>query len=307
MNYRWLPLVLVVASTAALAGAEFNTSDVPKASPRGEVRLSHCLVSLIDDIEVPAEKAGVLTNFSVREGDYLQLNAPIATIDEEQAALQHEAAQAEADAARAKATNPLEVEYAVATHRTAEAEYKIALSANAKQPNAVSAVELEKLRLAMEQARIKIGLTEFDQSLKGIEARGFDAKARLTATDVQQRKILAPLAGEIVEVFFRAGEWVEPGKPLVRLVGLERLRVEGFVKFTEHSPNTILGRGVKAVVVTADGKSEVFAGRVAFVSPLVQPGGEYRIWAEVENRRDGDQWLLRPGLEAEMTIEAVVR
>ncbi|MGC3967453.1 MAG: hypothetical protein QM775_08810 [Pirellulales bacterium] len=139
---------------------------------------------------MPAEKPGVLKSLVAREGAYLEAQAPIAVIDEAQAVLQHEAAQAEADAARAKAENPLEVEYAVATHRTAEAEYKIALSANAKQANAVSAVELERLRLAVEQARIKIGVTQFDQGLKSIEARSFDAKARLTGEEVRQRKIL---------------------------------------------------------------------------------------------------------------------
>ena len=53
----------------------------------------------------------------------------------------------------------------------------------------------------------------------------------------------------------------------------------------------------------AGGKSETFVGRVTFISPLVQPGGEYRFWAEVDNRRHGDAWLLRPGVEAEMVIE----
>ena len=303
MLVRYLIVPAVVVLTTLASAAELKTSDSSSAPIAGGVRLSHCLVSLIDDIEVPAEKPGVLTSLTASEGDYLEAQAPIAAIDEEQAALQHETAQAEADAARAKADNPLEIEYAVATHRTAEAEYKISLNANLKQPNSVSAVELERLRLAMEQARIKIGVTEFDQGLKRIEARGFDAKSRLTAAEVRQRQILAPLAGEIVEVFFRPGEWVEPGKPVVRLVRLDRLRVEGFIKFADHAPGTIHGRAVQATVATAGGKRETFTGRVTFVSPLVQPGGEYRIWAEVDNRRVGEHWLLRPGLEAELTIE----
>lgn len=303
MFVRYLIAPAVAVLTTLASAAELKTSDTSPAPVAAGVRLSHCLVSLIDDIEIPAEKPGVLTSLAAREGAYLEAQAPIASIDEEQAVLQHETAQAEADAARAKADNPLEVEYAVATHRTAEAEYKISLNANLKQPNSVSAVELERLRLAMEQARIKIGVTEFERGLKGIEARGFDAKSRVTAAEVRQRQILAPLAGEIVEVFFRPGEWVEPGKPIVRLVRLDRLRVEGFVKFSDHAPGAIHGRTVRATVESAGGKHETFSGRITFVSPLVQPGGEYRIWAEVDNRRVGEHWLLRPGLEADLTIE----
>ena len=42
---------------------------------------------------------------------------------------------------------------------------------------------------------------------------------------------------------------------------------------------------------------------ITFVNPLVQAGGEYRVWAEVVNRQENGEWLLRPGLEAEMTID----
>ena len=144
MFVRYLIAPAVAVLTTLASAAELKTSDTSPAPVAAGVRLSHCLVSLIDDIEIPAEKPGVLTSLAAREGAYLEAQAPIASIDEEQAVLQHETAQAEADAARAKADNPLEIEYAIATHRTAEAEYKISLNANLKQPNSVSAVELER-------------------------------------------------------------------------------------------------------------------------------------------------------------------
>lgn len=268
------------------------------------VRLSHCLVSLIDDVEVPAEKAGVLTSLPVKEGDYLEQGASVATIDDVQARHALDSARADHAAAAARAESELEIEYAVATHRTADAEYKIALSANAKQPNTVAAVEAERLRLAAEQARIKIGVTQFEQQLRGIEAGGFGSKAELAAADLARHVICAPLAGEAVEVYFRTGEWVEAGKPIARLVRLDRLRVEGFVRFDELAPADVLHRPVRATIAVAGGRNETFTGRVTFVSPLIQPGGEYRIWAEVDNRRTGDQWLLRPGLEAELELGA---
>lgn len=296
----------VTASVVALVVAcGFATGDtnLPAESIRpAVVKLSHCLVSLIDDVEVPAEKAGVLTSLPIKEGDYLEQGAPVATIDDVQAKHALDAARADHAAAAARAESELEIEYAVATHRTADAEYKIALAANAKQPNTVAAVEAERLRLAAEQARIKIGVTEFDQRVRGIEAGGFGSKAELAAADFARHTIESPLAGEAVEVYIRAGEWVEAGKPIARLVRLDRLRVEGFVRFDELSPADVLHRPVRATIAVAGGRTETFTGRVTFVSPLIQPGGEYRIWAEVDNRRDGDQWLLRPGLEAEMEL-----
>ena len=45
-----------------------------------------------------------------------------------------------------------------------------------------------------------------------------------------------------------------------------------------------------------------FTGKVVFVSPLVSVGGNYDVFAEVNNRQEDGQWVLRPGLEATMTI-----
>lgn len=293
-------VVSMFAFVGALGGVEAN---LPSASPSTPVvHLSHCLVSLIDDVDVPAGKPGVLTMLSVKEGDYLAKDALIGKIDDRYALQQLESAKSDHAAALVKADSGLETDYAVATHRTAQAEHQVALSANAKQPNTVSAVETERLRLAAEQARIKISVTEYERSVKGIEAAGFAAKAQLAHTDLARHRLEAPVAGEVVEIFFRPGEWVEPGKPIVHLVRLDRLRIEGFVRFDALAPGDVLNRKVRATIAVAGGGIESFDGVVTFVSPIIQPGGEYRIWAEVENRQVGDQWLLRPGLEADLDL-----
>ena len=42
----------------------------------------------------------------------------------------------------------------------------------------------------------------------------------------------------------------------------------------------------------ADEREESFKGRIVFVSPLVEPGGDFRVWAEVENRKkESVEWL----------------
>src|SRR5262245_52120837 len=134
-----LRIIVAVVSAfvfvGVLAGVEANRPG--PASSSAVVRLSHCLVSLIDDVDVPAEKPGVLTGLSVKEGDYLEKDALIALVDDRQARQQLESAKSDHAAALVKADNKLETEYAVATHRTAQAEYQIALTANAKQPNTV--------------------------------------------------------------------------------------------------------------------------------------------------------------------------
>ena len=53
------------------------------------------------------------------------------------------------------------------------------------------------------------------------------------------------------------------------------------------------------LVIEMGGKPQAFQGKVAFVSPEVDPiTGQVRVWAEIENR-DG---RLRPGQAAKMRI-----
>ncbi|MGC3972202.1 MAG: HlyD family efflux transporter periplasmic adaptor subunit [Pirellulales bacterium] len=118
--------------------------------------------------------------------------------------------------------------------------------ANRKEPNSVSLVELERLRLAAEQARIKILVADQEHRFRGLEAQGFAAKSLQAEIDVRARRVVAPIAGEIVETFFRPGEWVEPGKPLLRMVRLDRLRLEGFVAFDAVRPSRLKNAEVEA-------------------------------------------------------------
>lgn len=287
--------ILVVGATG-LRGAE--------PAPKTELLLKHCLVSAVDDVQVPALRPGMLTEIKVKEGAHVATQDLVAQIDDAEAKLQLRSAVAESDAAKARAKSELEIRYAEATHSVAEAEHKIALSVNEKQANAVSLVELERLRLTAEQAALKTELSKFERDVRSTETGVTQAKADLADKDVQQRQIRAPLEGEIAEIYMQTGEWVEAGKPVVRIVRLDRLRVEGFIHVRDALPGEIVNRPVKVRVELARGERREFTGVITFVSPLVQAGGDYRVYADVENRREQDQWLLRPGLEAEMTLDA---
>jgi hypothetical protein len=80
------------------------------------------------------------------------------------------------------------------------------------------------------------------------------------------------------------------------------LRIEGFVHSSQYDPNEIVGRPVTVTVELARGRRVVVEGKVVYASPLVEAGGDYRVWAEVKNRKVGGQWQLRPGLDASMLI-----
>ena len=67
---------------------------------------------------------------------------------------------------------------------------------------------------------------------------------------------------------------------------LDRLRVEGFLERHGISSRTKSpDRPVTVTVTLARGRSETFPGKIVFVNPLVEADGEFRVRAEVQNRK----------------------
>jgi len=100
------------------------------------------------------------------------------------------------------------------------------------------------------------------------------------------------------------GEWVQPGEPVLRMIRLDVLRVEGQVDPNLYSPSEIDGRPVTVEVALERGRREQFKGKIVFADPTIQSNNTYRVWAEVNNglSPDGRHWLLGPGRTATMTI-----
>jgi hypothetical protein len=53
------------------------------------------------------------------------------------------------------------------------------------------------------------------------------------------------------------------------------------------------------------GRVERFNTKIGYVSPDVEANGEFRVWAEIDNRASqGGYYLVRPGETATMTLDA---
>ncbi len=118
----------------------------------------------------------------------------------------------------------------------------------------------------------------------------------LARIKLQRRRLFAPFSATIVSVNRQEGEWVEPGTAVVRLIQLDRLRVEGFVS-ADLAARIQAGQPV-TIQFSANDPSTV-AGLVTFVSPEIEPvNQQVRIWAEFENPNQ----KIRPGLVGSMVI-----
>jgi multidrug efflux pump subunit AcrA (membrane-fusion protein) len=195
------------------------------------------------------------------------------------------------------------VRYSEAALAVASAELDRALAVERKSPGGVTQQEIQKLRLAKHRDELQIERSKLEMRVAKMNAEVHQASVKSVEEAVARRQIVSPLNGVVVTIFHEKGEWVAAGEPVLQIIRIDRLRVEGFVSATEIGPEEVAGRPVAVDVQLAGGRTARFAGKVVFISPLVQAGDKYRVRAEVENRTENGSPLLRPGMTATMTIQ----
>jgi macrolide-specific efflux system membrane fusion protein len=305
-------LVLVVAAAVAapptIGGirkqpvARTESASTPSVLPAAAAQLPDCLVYLVEDIQVPALEAGPLVKLDVKEGDVVEKGQVLAQLDDSQPKVQKQSAEIERDAAIAKASDDIDVRFAEATLAYSNAELQRLLAVERKSAGSITVQEVEKAKLARHRDELQIEKSRLDMKVAKMTADKHQADVQAADLSVARRQILAPITGEVATVYHEQNEWVNAGEPVVQVVRMDRLRVEGFVAATELNVDEIAGKQVIVEVEMARGQRERFAGAVTYISPLVTAGGKYRVRAEVQNRLANDEWLLRPGSAASMII-----
>jgi macrolide-specific efflux system membrane fusion protein len=300
-----MPSVLVAALLLAAPPQVAGPATSPPAAPSSnrEVQLTHCLVSLIEDVQVPAREAGALVSLGVVEGQYVQQGQLLANIDDQQPRIDKIAAELERDAALAKAQDDIEVRYAEAAFAVASAELERGLEIERKHAGSVTQQEIQKLKLAKHRDELQIERSKLDMRVAKMNAGVHQAAVKSADDALARRQIVSPLAGVVVTIFHEKGEWVAAGEPVVQVIRIDRLRVEGFLNGTEIGPEEVADRPVTVDVQLSGGRTARLAGKVVFTSPMVQAGDKYRVRAEVENRSDNGSPVLKPGMTATMAIQ----
>ncbi len=294
-----------LASVVLLSAVAFGSpsgASATTAANTGDVRLSRCLVSLIEDVQVPALEPGPLAEVHVGEGTLVRQGERLATIDDRQAQLQKLAAERERDAAKARAESDIEVQYSQAAFEVADAELRQNEDVNARAPGSVPVAELRRLKLTRRRAELQIDKSRLDQQLAGMTAAAQQVAVDVADESIRRRQIDSPIDGMVVALLHRRGEWVNAGDAVARVVRMDRMWVEGFLSAADFDPAQIDGHAVEVRFELARQRTAQLPGKVVFVSPLVQAGNKFRVRAEVVNRMEQGQWLLRPGTEVDMTI-----
>ena len=289
---------LIVAILALMANSE-RTIEPGSSS---HARIERALVSLDKDIEISSLAPGKLTMVEVREGDQIRSGDRVAQVDDREPRLKKRAAEIQLLAALTQAQDEIPVIYARASSEVAKAEYLEHKEATEKVPGTVADATIRRLKLQVEESMLLIKKNEMEMKVAQMNADVHQADVDSAVEEIRRRRLLSDVDGLVVEVFRDKGEWVQAGDVVMRVVRMDRLRVEGFLNSANFDPFQIEGKSVTVRVKLAQGRHSEFSGKIVFVNPIIQAKGNFLVRAEVENKQVNGSWVMRPGMDAKMEI-----
>ncbi|HEX5471394.1 MAG TPA: efflux RND transporter periplasmic adaptor subunit [Lacipirellulaceae bacterium] len=300
LAFLWAFVVCASTGTGILLAA--GEENVVTASSTGEkaksaIEVQSVVLRLLEEAEVPAQEAGVITGVTVVEGQNVKQGEVLAQIDDQVARLAADAAKAKYDIAKEKATNDVRIRFAQKETDVSEAELRRSTESIEHFPKSVSQSQLDVEQLTVEKNRLEAEQARHEQEVATLEMKQQEAELNAARAQIMRRRIVAPFDGVIVQIYARKGEWAEPGQKALRIVNVDRLKAEGFIR-AEDATDNLVGRKISLRVDPADHRNTV-SGKIVFVSPEVDPiTGQVRVWAAIDNH-DGK---LRPGQPAKMVI-----
>jgi multidrug resistance efflux pump len=297
----------MIVGTAAISFAAPQSESSPAGTVAqsishagdGYVDLAPCFTNLIADVSVPAQESGPLISVDVQEGQAIDSGQQLAAIDDRVAQLRLETASTKRDAATEKANSDIDIRAAQNALEIAEREQKT--DYGLYQKGSLPRQEYDRTALQARQAALQLEQAQRDKEAAFKEAQVEELNVRAANDSIRRHSIVSPVAGNVMELYKQAGEWVNAGDNVMRVARLDQLYVEGILDTAQYNPHDVAGRPVTVVARLAQGDQAEFTGRIVFVSQEKLSRG-VAVRAVVDNREVNGHWLLLAMEEVTMRI-----
>ncbi|MEN1679323.1 MAG: HlyD family efflux transporter periplasmic adaptor subunit [Planctomycetota bacterium] len=263
---------------------------------------NECEVHLVDDLELHATEAGILDHVAVREGSRVRVEDVLVKIDSREVEKAAEIAKYKLNAAVQRALDQVEEDYARASADVARENVRELELTIARVEGSVTDADLRQAKLEHKRAVLQIEKAQHDRKLAELDAWSLKKEYEAAEMAVDRRTLRAPFSGVVVEQYRDEKEWVNPGDPILRLVRLDQLQVEGLVKLQDHTPAELDGCEVTITVGVGRGRTEQATGRIVYINPILLRGQRAVVRAEITNREENGNWLILPQMMATMKI-----
>lgn len=304
------PLPSVASTTAAppplvtAAKPETGPAKLTGGSTSDPRVLQQCFTVAVMDVQICApEQGGILMNLYAKEGDEVKEGDLIAQLDNRSAIKAKEVADVRVKAAQEEADKDISIRYAVASAETAYADYMSGIEANKQAAQSVAEYDIRRYKLKYQESLLQIEQAKYEMKVAVLKKDVATAEAEAAAVDLDIRQAKSPATGVIVEKYRDVGEWLKPGDPIVRLLKLDTLYVQGSANAAYFEPYELVGKPVKIQISLARGRVLEVDGAVTFSNPKVEVNGNFAVRATIQNQKENGAWILRPGAMVNMTLQ----
>ena len=292
---RFVTLLLAAFSIQLLA----VRSPLLAGDPASSIVVTNAVLKTIESTTVASQVSGIISSFTAKEGMTVKEGQLLGKVHDEALRLELARLKTATEIAKKKHASDIDKRLAIKSQAVAENEYQRATQANARVRDTYPLNEIDRLKLIADRAKLEVERAIYMTEMAALDIAQTEHEYRKSYEIYTRHQITSPVAGVITSVEKKVGEWVEPGADLLRIVRLDRLRIEGFIT-AEQTVADLVGRDAQVTVVIGE-RSHETTGKVVFVSPDVNSiNSLVRVFLEIENTQN----QLRPGLQVKANILA---
>lgn len=238
-----------------------------------------------DYVYVAAPIGGRLDTLAVQAGQTVERGALLFTLDDEAERAARDEARAQAESARAQAANietgrrreevaVTEAQLAQARAQAALARSELARRQQLVEQGFISKAQLDDARAAVEQTSARVAELQAARQVATLPARRDEraaaraqaeaASQAVRASDwrAQQKRQSAPAAALVADTYFRVGEYVNAGQPVLALLPPANRKARFYVGEAELAS---LAPGQR-VAITCDGCGATIGARISRIA-----------------------------------------
>ena len=289
-------LVCGLISTGAIAQKP-GDSQTPKA--KNQIKVQKAIIKIIESVSVPAQRTGIVHKLNVKPGHIVKKGQELALLQDKDLRIKVRKAKLEHEIAARRVKDSTLIDFAKKSAEVSKAELNRAVNANRSVDLAISDTEIDRLKLVVSKAKLEIQKATIDFDIAGITKALKGVEIEEMENELQKHIIKSPIDGLVVKVEKAAGEWTDPGEKIVRIVRINKLRIEGQIR-VDLAVGIKRNQQATIEVDLPDNRKIIKQGKVVFISPEANPiSRKVALWVEFDNS-DG---ALRPGLQGNIILK----
>ncbi|MFW5707991.1 MAG: HlyD family secretion protein [Bacteroidota bacterium] len=216
------------------------------------------------EVMVSAETQGKLMEFSVNQGQQLQMDQQVGLLDTLTYAL-HSLNIKTKKQAMSNKIKEVEAQVAVLQTQIKNLEKELRRLENLLKDGAATQQQYDDLKGKHDVLQQQINAAKIQKKTVMAELKAMDVQIMLAEDNLSKCRIRNPLNGTVLETFAEQSELVMPGKPLYKIADLTRMNLRAYISGDQLSAVRI-GEQVTVLIDGGNNQMKEYPGTITWIS-----------------------------------------